>query len=400
MSAHGSTAAAATNNNNLTMLFADVELPCDWSVNRRPLVMSAAPQQPQPPPSLPATTTNTAARKKKKKKKKPAVPPAAAAMREDTGKKKRKLGDADAAADESGESDNNDDETVVTRRRPPPTTTTAPMMKAMDQQLFGGGGDDAGAEKGDPLIAAHPLGPFTFSQQEQREAIVATEVAHSEASRERIRRLVLHHLVQNDHHHQGAAAPTTVVDTESLLSRLPYRKMLSDMFGGGLRGNLRNLTIPYITRAYEEAFMREPLSSNERACANGKQCECMFIDRAQPFVAVEFLLPGEPSPRTPHLCVLCSRAITQQLYYDVMFDKADFPGTIQRFGNIHSQPGEYALDAMLIAMPTAPVHIMPLPIVSHQRNRYTVFLSGGVKWLRQSRVYFQSTPSCSADGGI
>ena len=146
--------------------------------------------------------------------------------------------------------------------------------------------------------------------------------------------------------------------------------------------------------------MREPSHSSERECGNGKQCECMFIDRAQPFIAVEFLLPGEPLPRTPHLCVLCCRATTQQLYYDVVFDRTEFPGTIQRFGNIHGQPGEYALDAMLIATASAPVHIMPLPIVSHQRNRYIVFVSGGLKRLRQSRVFFQSTPSCLADSGI
>ena len=126
----------------------------------------------------------------------------------------------------------------------------------------------------------------------------------------------------------------------------------------------------------------------------------MFIDRAQPFVSIEFLLPGESTAaRTPHLCVLCCRSTTQQLYYDVMFDKFEFQGTIQRFGNIHSQPGEYALDAMLIAVPSAPAHILPLPIVSHQRNRYSVYVSGGLKRLRQTRVLFQSTPLRSADDG-
>ena len=172
------------------------------------------------------------------------------------------------------------------------------------------------------------------------------------------------------------------------------------MFGGCLRGNLHTLPIPYVSRTYEEAFMREPMHSSERECAKGKQCECMFIDRTQPFVAVEFLLPGEQLPRTPHLCVLCCRATTQQLYYDIMIDKMDFPGTIQRFGNIHSQPGEYSLDAMLIAVPSAPVHILPLPIVSHQRNRYIVYVTAGIKRLKQSRVYFQSTPSCSAGSGM
>ena len=183
------------------------------------------------------------------------------------------------------------------------------------------------------------------------------------------------------------------LDTDSLISRLPYKKMLSDMFGGNLKGHLNTVPIPYVSKAYEEAFMREPLNSSERECAKGKACECMFIDRTQPFVGVEFLLPGEQPPRTPHLCVVCCRATTQQLYYDVMFDKCDFPGTIQRYGNIHSEPGEYSLDAMLISAPTAPVHIMPLPIVSHQRNRYSVFVHGGVKRLKQNRVYFQCTPS-------
>ena len=235
-----------------------------------------------------------------------------------------------------------------------------------------------------------------------------------------IKKLVIKHLqnasylCDDDDDGEGAAAAShtqdgirqsnirsqeTYLDTESLLSKLPYKKMLSDMFGGNLRGNLQTSIIPYVTRAYEEAFMHEPTNSSERECARGKQCECMFIDRLQPFVGVEFLLPGEQAPPTPHLCVLCCRSVTQQLYYDVIFDKCEFPGTIQRFGNIHSEPGEYSLDAMLIASPTAPVHIMPLPIVSHQRNRYTVYVSSGIKRLKQSRVHFHSTPSCSADNG-
>jgi hypothetical protein len=97
-----------------------------------------------------------------------------------------------------------------------------------------------------------------------------------------------------------------------------------------------------------------------------------------------------------------------------MFDKHDFGGVIQRFGNIHTQPGrlcvslicalayfyssthpgEYALDAMLIAAPNMALHIMPLPIVSHQRNRYSVITKRGIRHLKQSRVHFQSTPSC------
>jgi len=190
------------------------------------------------------------------------------------------------------------------------------------------------------------------------------------------------------------------LDTDSLISKLPYKKMLLDIFGGNLRGNLQMMDIPYVTRVYEESFMREPLNSSERECAKGKLCECMFIDKKQQFVGVEFLLPGEKQQRNSNMCVLCYRQMTQQLYYDVIFDKCEFPGCIQKFGNIHSEKGEYLLDAMLIAAPTAPSHVMPIPIVSHQRNRYTVYVSGGIKRLSQSRVYFQNTPSYLTDLGM
>ncbi len=194
------------------------------------------------------------------------------------------------------------------------------------------------------------------------------------------------------------------MEVHCLLSKLPYQKMLSDLFSSQNNNNnnnddddrelLPNPNIPYVTRVYEESFMREPLNSTERLCAKGEQCECMFIDQENPFISIEFLLPGERQPPTPHLCVVCCRAVTQQLYYDIMFDKHDFGGVIQRFGNIHSQPGEYSLDAMLIAAPNVALHIMPLPVVSHQRNRYSVVIKRGIKILKQSRVYFQSTPSC------
>jgi hypothetical protein len=240
----------------------------------------------------------------------------------------------------------------------------------------------------------HPLGPRSRPPL----AVITATTADTPESWH-VKALVLARLQTTEHHHEEAEA-RLFIDTESLIARLPYKRMLNDMFGGNLHGPLQNPTIPYVARAYEESFMRERTSSNERECARGAQCECMFIDRSQPFVAVEFLLPGESTTeRTPHLCVLCCRATTQQLYYDVMFDKFEFQGTIQRFGNIHSQPGEYALDAMLIAVPSAPAHIMPLPIVSHQRNRYAVYVSGGIKRLRQTRVLFQSTPLRSADDG-
>ena len=311
------------------MMPMDVEVPCDWTVNRRPAGHTAPPaEDTAPPPS-----------------KKPA----------------RGGGEAPAAS-------------------------SSIMMES--------GAAAAKPAEVERLLQPHPLGA--------RAPIHATADKDDEpAEAGRVRALVMKHLLlaaAGGGAASGGGAPQHL-DTESLLARLPYKRMLNDMFGGNLRGNLQNPAIPYVTRAYEEGFMRERTHSNERECAKGPQCECMFIDRGRPFVGVEFLLPGEPTARTPHMCVLCCRATTQQLYYDVMFDKHEFPGTIQRFGNIHSQPGEYALDAMLIAVPSAPAHIMPLPIVSHQRNRYTVFVAGGIKRLRQTRVLFRLTPSRSADDG-
>lgn len=342
------------------MGFQDVELPCDWTVNRRP------------------TQTGSGDGQKQR-----------------TGKKR--ASDGARRAEEAR-----------------PEEEEAPDAGAMMMTLREAVEEEETTVR--QMILPHPLGPLTSRapsadapprsarEEERMGDDGACPFAHhnSRAGEEGgVRQMILKQLRGGGGSSAGCALAyrPEPIDTEGLLSRLPYKKMLSDMFGGSLRGNMHTPTIPYVTRAYEEAFMREPMHAHERECARGKQCECMFVDRSQPFVGVEFLLPGEAQPRTPHLCVLCCRATTQQLYYDVMFDKMDFPGCIQRYGNIHSEPGEYALDAMLIAVQTAPVHVMPLPIVSHQRNRYAVHVSGGIKHLKQSRVHFQFTPSCSAGSG-
>jgi hypothetical protein len=248
---------------------------------------------------------------------------------------------------------------------------------------------DAEGDQARNRVTKGPLGPRG----------IFNAVTHDSPEKGQLKQIVLMHLGKTT----GGSLPPPCdkedtddlqMEVHCLLSKLPYQKMLSDLFSHNDRELLSNPNIPYVTRGYEENFMREPLNSTERLCAKGEQCECMFIDAEQPFTGIEFLLPGEKQPPTPHLCVVCCRAVTQQLYYDIMFDKHDFGGVIQRFGNIHSQPGEYALDAMLIAAPNVALHIMPLPIVSHQRNRYSVFMKRGIKHLKQSRVHFQSTPSC------
>jgi hypothetical protein len=177
------------------------------------------------------------------------------------------------------------------------------------------------------------------------------------------------------------------LELDTLLSRLPYKRMMHDMLPNSSDRPVPS--VPYVTRVYEEGYMREVMHPSERPCAMRNLCECMFIDPEQPFVGVEFLVPGEERGEVPQMCVVCSRAHTQQLFYDIVFDNASFGGLIQRYGNLHDVANEYARSVMLICPPNGPLHCMPLPIVSHQRNRYAVAKVGGVHYLRQHGVHFQ-----------
>lgn len=118
-----------------------------------------------------------------------------------------------------------------------------------------------------------------------------------------------------------------------MLSRVPYRDILENLFGGGSEVAVPDL--PIISRAcvnffkncgtdarlkrvhrYEESYMRQP-EPGEKACAMGEACECRFLDRQCPFTAVEFRLAGDPP--SPQLCVLCSRKATQKMFYDMCY---------------------------------------------------------------------------------
>jgi hypothetical protein len=205
-----------------------------------------------------------------------------------------------------------------------------------------------------------------------------------------------------------APATPEELQLDHVLSSVPYRDMLESLFGT-VSGQVPNL--PIITKAYEESFMRETFSG-ERQCAMGSKCECMFIDQNSPFICVEFDMPneGEPANGAPHtnfvtkansepkLCVLCSRKTTQKLFYDACYSGRRTQGLIQRYGNLCNQPGEYARECMLICPPNAQWNCLPLPIMSHQRNRYRVQVIAGVKYLQQLRVSYEDffvTPSGS-----
>ncbi len=58
---------------------------------------------------------------------------------------------------------------------------------------------------------------------------------------------------------------------ETVLSNVPYQKILENLFGGG---SMPDYAVPVITKAFEESFMREPMYQNERKCVMGSECEC------------------------------------------------------------------------------------------------------------------------------
>ena len=152
--------------------------------------------------------------------------------------------------------------------------------------------------------------------------------------------------------------------------------------------------------------MREPMAG-ERKCVMGTSCEAMLIDKAKPFIAMEFQLPGKPS-ETPQMCVLCSRKHTQRLYYDFLYraTPSSCTGIIQRYGVLCDVPGEYRKDACLIMPPHGPVHCMPYPSVAYQRCHFTTqthcmshFISQSDSLLFQAPPAPSSAPSCACASG-
>jgi hypothetical protein len=179
------------------------------------------------------------------------------------------------------------------------------------------------------------------------------------------------------------------IELDTILSRVPYHEMLCDLFGNSENKIPENMKVPIVCKAYEESFLRECNNANEKPCVMGSNCECMFINSNMEFVGTEFILPGCMSEEQAQMCVLCHRKTTQQLFHDMVFKCVPIRGVIQRYGNICGQVNEYARECMLICPPNQNVHCMPLPIVSHQRNRYSVYISNGIKHLKQHRVAFE-----------
>lgn len=119
------------------------------------------------------------------------------------------------------------------------------------------------------------------------------------------------------------------VNLDHILSKVPYKNMLKDLFGSNASAtqNYRAPCIPVVSKAYEESYMRQPMYEYERPCVMGANCECNFIGTAagEGFTAVEFLLPSEASAlesrqlAAQQMCVLCHRRLVQSLFYDIIY---------------------------------------------------------------------------------
>lgn len=176
---------------------------------------------------------------------------------------------------------------------------------------------------------------------------------------------------------------------KQIINETPFIHMLSSMAKPHT-----DIHIPLISRKYEEKFMRACVNMQERPCSMNTKCECMFIDPENAFVGTRFLIPNICGEQV-HLntmCILCLRKHTLLLFYKTMHAGYDPGVVIQRYGNICNEPGEYSQSAMIFANPNGPVQCMPLPIVAHQRNRYTVVRVGDVPHLRQHGVDVKNYP--------
>lgn len=192
----------------------------------------------------------------------------------------------------------------------------------------------------------------------------------------------------------GIPMTPSELNLDVILSRVPFRTMVNGLFSSD---TYEQPSVPVVVRAYEEHYLREPTMASERPCAAGAMCECMFIDLTNPFTGVEFVVPGEtPKESSAEFCVLCSRKVTQKLFYDIVLARKEVHGVIQRYGNLCGVQGEYARECMLICPPGGPLHNMPLPIMSHQRNKYQVRVVNGVRTLVQLKVGFEDFPAPSA----
>lgn len=174
----------------------------------------------------------------------------------------------------------------------------------------------------------------------------------------------------------------TGLNLNTILSGVAYREILQNLFGGS---DALLDDVPVVSRAYEEAFLRESMLATERPCVMGSECEGHYISKDHRFPCTEFLLPGETRAE-PRMCVLCCRKHTQKLFYDLLYNPpSTHMGVIQRYGVVIGVQDEYAREATLIMPANGPVHAMPFPSVAYCRANYTVVVRNAVRFVVQDK---------------
>jgi hypothetical protein len=230
---------------------------------------------------------------------------------------------------------------------------------------------------------------------EQPSAGISSSVSHRNCEETESVLRGLYHQVEKLARRPGCALQDGIY-LDSIMTHIPYSDVLQQMFGGNAVQD--SACVPIVTRAYEESYMREVFGATEEACIMGSSCECQFVDEHNAFTGVRFTLPIEAFSSSVNnidefaankLCVLCCRKNTQSLFYEALYNHRAYSACIQLYGNVCDRPGEYAKEAMLICPLNGPINNMPLPVVSHQRNRYSVVVHNGIRQLRQHRVGYE-----------
>ena len=90
------------------------------------------------------------------------------------------------------------------------------------------------------------------------------------------------------------------VDLSNLIEAIPYSRLLQDM----PPRTSKHSEISLVPRAYEERLMRGCISATEKACIMASGCECMVIDPTQPFIGVQYHIPGSKQEEST-MCLLC-----------------------------------------------------------------------------------------------
>lgn len=175
-------------------------------------------------------------------------------------------------------------------------------------------------------------------------------------------------------------SPTLNFCAEFVLQQIDYKSILQNSETTIAK------SVPLLSKHYEEKFMRSPMHT-ETACKMGKECECMFLDPSQPFVAVKFDFPSVHIEN--EYCIFCLRKMQHLLFYKTIYRGIYPKECIQLYGNKCNEPGEYHTSAVIACPSHAGVQCMPFPIVAHQRNKYKVRREMNRHFVQQIQVAFE-----------